>query len=327
MFQFIIKRILFLIPTLIIISIVSFIIIQLPPGNFLTTYIATQEISGHVASESEIATLEKRYGLDQSVYIQYFKWINNIFQGDLGYSFGWQQPVSKLIGERLGLTLIISLVSLFFSWAVAFPIGIYSAIKHNTWGDYLVTFVGFIGLSAPSFILALILMYLAYQYFGISVGGLFSPEYIRAAWSWGKFMDLLDHLWIPVILLGTSGAAALIRIMRNNLLDELEKPYVRTARVKGVNNIKLIIKYPVRMALIPFVSTAGWMLPNLISESMIIAVVISLPTTGPLLLRALQTQDMYLAGSIILLTAVLTVIGTLISDLCLVLVDPRIKFE
>jgi len=325
--RYILERILYAIPTLILISIVSFTIIQLPPGDFLTSYIAQLSQAGQTVDEATIATLTKRYGLDQPIYVQYFKWVWGMLHGDFGQSFEWNRPVNTLIWERLSLTVAISLCTLIFTWIVAFPIGLYSATRQYSAGDYFVSFLGFIGIAIPQFMLALILMWIAYSYFGQSVGGLFSPKYVEAAWSGAKIVDLLKHLWIPVIIIGMSGTAGLIRTFRANLLDELNKPYVTTARAKGVPERKLLYKYPVRIAMIPFISTVGWSLPNLISGETITSVVLSLPTTGPLLLRALQSQDMYLAGSFVTLLSVLTVIGTLISDILLAWIDPRIRYE
>jgi peptide/nickel transport system permease protein len=328
MLQFLIKRILYMIPTLIAISIVSFIVIQLPPGDYLDTLMATLASQGEQVSYEAIQALNERYGLDQPVYVQYFKWISGIItRGDFGASFTWNKPVHELIWDRLLLTLILSLSSLMFVWVVAFPIGIYSAVRQYSIGDYAATFLGFLGLATPNFLLALVLMYIAFKYFNQSVGGLFSPEYVDASWSWDKALDLFGHIWVPVVIIGTAGTASLIRIMRANLLDELSKPYVVTARAKGLPEWKLLFKYPVRIALNPFISTVGWVLPTLISGEAIISIVLSLPTTGPLLIRALLSQDMYLAGSFLLMLSVLTVIGTLISDLLLAWLDPRIRLE
>ncbi|MFW5985897.1 MAG: ABC transporter permease [Halanaerobiales bacterium] len=324
--NYIIKRVLGMIPTLIIISIITFILIQLPPGDLLTSRIEQLTRQGYAVNQEEIAALKARYGLDQPMYIQYLKWITRFIQGDMGYSFSEEEAVRTLIGERLGYTVVIALSSMLFTWIVALPIGIYSAVRQYSIGDYIATVIGFLGLATPNFMLALILMYAGYKYFGFSIGGLFSPQYVNAPWSWPKFIDLLKHLWIPMVVVGTAGTAGMIRIMRANLLDELEKPYVITARAKGIKKMKLLIKYPVRIALNPFISTIGWMLPGLFSGSIITAVVLSLPTTGPLLLTSLLNQDMYLAGSFILILSVLTVIGTLISDILLALVDPRIKY-
>lgn len=320
------RRLFMMIPTLFAVSLVSFIIIQLPPGDFMTTYVATLSEEGETIDADVIARLEARYGLNQPVHVQYYKWITNILlRGDFGYSWDWERPVAGLIGQRLLLTFVISLSTLLFIWAVAFPIGIYSAVRQYSIGDYFFTFVSFLGRSIPSFLLALVLMWVAFSYFDQSVGGLFSPEYEEAPWSVGKVRDLLSHLWIPMVVLGIGGTAGLIRIMRANLLDELHKPYVVTARSKGLRESRLLLKYPVRAALNPFVSTLGWELPRLVSGSSIIAIVLNLPTTGPLLLKALRAQDMYLAGSFIFVLSTLTVIGTLISDLLLAWLDPRIQ--
>lgn len=327
MLHFLIKRLIIIIPVLIIISIISFIIIQLPPGDYLTTYIIELSEMGDRVSMSEVEYLREYYGLNQPIYIQYFKWVGGILKGDLGYSFEWGKPVSNIIGERIGLTLIVSLFSLLFTWIVAFPIGFFSAIKQYSIWDYIFTFVGFIGLATPNFLLALVLMYIYFEYFGVSVSGLFSTEFIRAPWSMAKFIDMLKHIWIPMIVIGTAGTAGLIRILRNNLLDELQKPYVITARAKGVNELKLLFKYPVRIAINPFISTVGWLLPRIFSGATITAIVLNLPTIGPVLLRALMVQDMYLAGSIVLILASLTVVGTLLSDVLLAMVDPRIRYK
>jgi peptide/nickel transport system permease protein len=328
MFQFIIRRILYMIPTLFLISIVSFIIIQLPPGDYLTSLVATMASTGETVDRAALVALEQRYGLGQPVYVQYWKWISGIvLRGDFGQSFEWNQPVSALLWGRLALTFVLSLATLLFTWVVAFPIGIYSAVRQYSLGDYVTTVIGYVGLAIPNFLLALVMMYVSFKYFNQSVGGLFSPEYQDAPWSLAKVIDMLAHLWIPVVIIGTAGTAGLIRIMRANLLDELHKPYVVTARAKGLSEYKLLIKYPVRVALNPFVSTLGWTLPTLVSGAAIISIVLSLPTTGPLLLRALMSQDMYLAGSFILMLSTLTVVGTLISDVLLAWLDPRIRYE
>lgn len=327
MLGYILRRFVVMIPTIIVISIVSFILIKLPPGDFLTSYVASLEAGGESVDDATLVALEQRYGLNQPGYVQYWRWISGIvLRGDFGQSFALNAPVSQLIWGRLGLTFMLSFTTLIFTWAVAFPIGIYTAVKKYSLGDYVFTLLGFIGLAIPNFLLALILMYVAFKYFNQSVGGLFSPEYIDALWSWEKFWDLLKHLWVPIVIVGTSGTAGLIRVMRANLLDELSKPYVDTARAKGMSEWRLILKYPVRVALNPFVSTVGWTLPLLISGSAIVAIVLNLPTSGPLLLRALLTQDMFLAGSFILMLAILTIIGTLVSDVLLALLDPRIRY-
>ena len=328
MFQFILRRLMYMIPTLIAISIVSFVIIQLPPGDYLTSMVAGLRDQGVEVDAAQLAALKERYGLGQPIYVQYYKWMSGILlRGDFGQSFEWRRPVSGLIWQRLGLTVLISLSTLLFVWAIAFPIGIYSAVKQYSIGDYIATFFGFIGLATPNFLFALVLMYIGFQVFGQNVGGLFSPEFVDAAWSWAKVKDLMQHLWVPMVVLGASGTAGLIRVMRANLLDELGKLYVVAARAKGLPEWKLILKYPVRVALNPFVSGLGWLLPQLVSGSTIVAIVLSLPTTGPLLLRALMAQDMYLAGSFLLMLSVLTVIGTLISDILLAWLDPRIRYQ
>lgn len=329
MLAYVVKRVLFMFPTLFAISIVSFIIIQLPPGDYFSILASRMMEEGDaVANQEALRRLGERYGLNEPIHVQYWKWISQIIlHGDFGQSFEYNRPVSILLWDRLGLTFALSFVTLIFIWVVSFPIGIYSAVRKYSIGDYVATFVGFIGLAIPNFLMALVFMYVAFAYFGQSVGGLYSPEFTDAPWSWAKFLDLMSHLWIPVIVLGTSGTAALIRIMRANMLDEIYRPYVITARAKGMSEWRLLFKYPVRVALNPFVSTVGWVLPELVSGATITAIVLSLPTTGPLLLRSLVAQDMYLAGSIILMLSVLTVIGTLISDILLAWLDPRIRYE
>ncbi|MGV3650265.1 MAG: ABC transporter permease [Devosia sp.] len=325
---YILRRLLYMIPTVIIISMISFLIIQLPPGDYLTSLIAQLASSGESMEGAQVMALRERYGLDQPIWVQYWKWISNIvLHGDFGMSFEWNRPVSTMIWERLGLTFLVSFITLLFVWIIALPIGIYSAVRQYSLGDYVFTLFGFVGLAVPNFLLALLLMYLSFSVFGQSVGGLFSPDYVDAPWSWAKVVDLIAHLWIPVIVIGTSSMAALIRVMRANLLDELYKPYVVTGRAKGLPEWRLILAYPVRVALNPFISTIGWILPSLVSGAVIVSVVLSLPTTGPMLLQSLLSQDMYLAGSIILLLSVLTVVGTLISDILLALLDPRVRYQ
>lgn len=326
--RFILKRILWMIPFLIAVSMVAFLLIQAPPGDYLTTYIAKLAESNEVLDQASIDNLRERFGLDQPIYVQYWKWISNIvFHGDFGMSFEWRQPVGDLIWERMGLTLLLSMATLLFTWAVAFPIGVYSAVRKYSIGDYIATTLGFLGLATPNFLLALILMYIGVVYFGGDVGGLFSDQFKNAPWSWARVLDLMTHLWLPVLVLGTGATASLIRIMRANLLDELNRPYVDTARAKGLSEFRLIMKYPVRVALNPFVSTIGWVLPNLVSGAVVTAIVLSLPTAGPLMLQALMSQDMFLAGAFVLLLSSLTVIGMLISDILLVLLDPRVRYE
>jgi peptide/nickel transport system permease protein len=324
---YILRRMLWAVPFLFAASLIAFALISAPPGDYLTTFAATLAQSGDIVDQARLDALRERYGLDQSFFVQYLHWISGVLRGDFGISFEWQQPVSQLIWERMALSITLAFSTLLFTWAVAFPIGIYSAVKKYSIGDYVVTAVGFFGLATPNFLVALVLMYVAVVYFGADVSGLFSEAYKQAPWSWAKVGDLLSHLWIPVIILGMSSAASLIRIMRANLLDELHKPYVTTARAKGLSEFRLIIKYPVRLALNPFVSTIGWAFPHLISGAVITAFVLSLPTSGPLLLQALLAQDMYLAGAFILLLCCLSIIGMLVSDILLALVDPRIRFR
>ena len=327
MTTYIIRRVLIMIPTLFLISVISFTIIQLPPGDYLTTYIANLAQTGETVDEARIESLRARYGLDKPLYQQYVLWIWKILRhGDFGQSFSLNKPVKELIWERLALTIVISLLAICVTWILAIPIGIYSATHQYKISDYIFTFFAFIGMATPGFLLALVVMNIAYTQFGISVGGLFSNEYIDAPWSWGKVVDLLQHVWIPVAVLAVAGTGGMVRTMRANLLDQLEMPYVVTARAKGLSEWRLLLKYPVRIAINPIVSTIGWMLPMLVSGSTIVAMVLSLPTTGPLMLNALMEQDMYLAGSFILMLSTLTVIGTLISDLLLAWVDPRIRF-
>lgn len=327
MVSFIAHRLVHMVLTVAAISVMTFIIIQLPPGDFVTAMVSELNLQGTTIDPGAMAAMRARYGLDDPVYVQYWKWISNIIlHGDFGYSLEWRRPVADLLWNRLGLTFVLAFVTLLFIWAVSFPIGVYTAVRRRTVGDYLATFVGVIGLAIPNFLFALVLMYVAFRYFGQGIGGLFSPEFEDAPWSWGKVADLASHLVIPTIVLGTGGTAALIRILRANLIDELGKPYVTTARAYGLTERRLLLKYPVRIALNPFVSTVGWILPTLVSGATITAVVLNLPMTGPLLLRALIAQDMYLAGSFIMMLSVLTVIGTLLSDLLLAWLDPRIRY-
>ena len=328
MFRFILWRMVWMLPFLLAISFISFVLIQLPPGDYVTTYIATLAASNEIVDQNTAADLRSRFGLDQPMIVQYWKWITNILlYGDFGLSFEWQQPVSELIWERMSLTLVLTFSTLLLTWGIALPIGMFSAVKKYSIGDYVVTFFSFLGLAVPSFLLALVLMYFAAVEFGQSVGGLFSEQYQNAPWNFDKFIDFLQHLWIPVVILGVSGTASLRRVMRANMLDELNRPYVTTARAKGLSEFTLLVKYPMRLALNPFISTIAWLLPNLVSGSIIVAIVMSLPTAGPLLLQSLMSQDMYLAGAFILLICALTVVGSLISDILLALVDPRIRLE
>ena len=326
MLQYIARRLLYMIPTLLIISVIAFAIIELPPGDYLTAYMANLAQTGTQASEDAIAALKRQYGLDKPVYLRYVHWIWRLLHGDMGMSFEWNRPVAELIWERLILTFVVSLFTTLFIWAVAFPIGIYSAVRQYSVGDYIFTGLSFIGLGIPNFLLALVLLWFAFSRWGVALTGLFSPEYMDAPWSMAKVLDMMKRIWIPVIILGTSGTAGLIRTMRANLLDELRKPYVITARAKGLPEMRLLFKYPVRIAINPFISTVGWTLPGLVSGATIVSVVLSLPLNGPLLLNALLNQDMYLAGSFIMLLSSLTVVGTLISDILLAWVDPRIRY-
>ncbi len=325
--KYVLRRLLGMIPTLAIISVLVFIVIQLPEGDIVTSTLDQLASAGVDMSDERVQSLRAQYNLDQPLPLQYLGWIGNFLTGDMGFSYLYARPVNELVWERLGYTLIITVCALIFTWALALPIGIYSAVKQYSVPDYLFTTVGLIGLATPNFLIALILMYLGYTWFGVSFGGLFSPEYLNAPWSWARFLDLLSHLWIPVVVIGTSGMAITMRLMRANLLDELKKPYVTTARAKGVPSLKLLLKYPVRIAINPFISTIGFLLPALLSGEAIVAVVLNLPTTGPLLVQSLISQDMYLAGSLIMLLSVLTVVGMLLSDLLLAWVDPRIRYE
>ncbi len=305
----------------------SFVIIELPPGDYVTSYIAAMQASGSPVSEEEARNLRLQYGLDQPVYVQYFKWMEQIVQGNFGLSMSYRRPVTEVIGDRLLLTVVVSLAAVFFTWIVALPIGIYSAVRQYSAGDYLFTFIGFIGLAVPNFLLALVIMYFGFTLFNANVGGLFSPDYQQAPWSLARAWDLISHLPLPTLILGLAGTAGLIRIMRANLLDELRKPYVITARAKGLSEARLTVKYPVRVALNPFASTIGYLFPYIVSGSIIVSLVLSLPTVGPLLLTSLLAQDMFLAGTIVLMLGCLTVIGTLLSDFLLMWIDPRIRME
>ena len=327
MLPYLTRRVFMAAGTLLALSVVSFAFIQLPPGDFVTAYVQELEGMGDVVSADEEEQLRDMFGLNQPFLVQYFKWMRRMAGGDFGFSMEYRRPVGEVIGDRLWLTVVVASAAVVFVWVVALPIGIFSANRQYSFADYLFTFLGFIGLAIPNFLLALVLMYFAFRYFNVNVTGLFSPEYVNAPWSLAKVVDLLGHLWVPALVLGTAGTATLIRIMRANLLDELRKPYVVSARARGMKESRLIVKYPVRVALNPFASTIGYILPFIVSGSIIVSVVLSLPTVGPLLLRALLAQDMFLAGAIILLIGAMTVAGTLISDILLMLIDPRIRFE
>lgn len=327
MLRFILQRLLLLPILLIVFSIVVFLLVQAPPGDFLTSYLATLASSGSSVDQAQVDALTRQFGLDQPLHIQYIRWMESLLRGDLGLSLEYQRPNTELIGERLFLTVLLALFAFILTWVVAIPAGIYSATHQHSWLDYLFTVLNYIGVATPNFMLALILMWVAFSNFGISVTGLFSREYEQAPWSLERFIDLLQHIWLPMIVLGVAGTARLTRIMRANLLDELNKPYVVSARAKGLSEWTLVWKYPVRLAINPLISTIGWYLPQLFSGSLIVATVMNLPNIGPLLLRALTQQDMYLAGSILLIYCFLTIVGTLISDILLALVDPRIRME
>jgi peptide/nickel transport system permease protein len=309
------------------ISVLSFAIIQLPPGDYVTSYIAQMASMGSVVSDEEAQNLRIQYGLGQPIYVQYFKWMKLVVQGNFGMSMEWRRPVTEVIGDRLWLTVVVSVAALLLTWVLALPIGIYSAVRQYSVGDYFATFIGFIGLAVPNFLLALVILYFGFILFNANIGGLFTPELQDAPWSGAKVWDLLKHLPVPAVILGLAGTAQQIRIMRANLLDELRKPYVVTARSKGLPESTVVLKYPVRVALNPFASTIGYTLPYIVSGSIIVSIVLGLPTVGPLLLKALIAQDMFLAGTIVLLLGVMTVIGTLISDVLLVWIDPRIRIE
>ena len=325
MVAYIVRRLVLAVMTVWAISVLSFLIIHLPPGDYVTSYIASMSASGSAVSADEAQALREQLGLDKPIHVQYAKWMGLIMQGNFGMAMEWGRPVSDVIGDRLTLTMIISLAAIAFTWGLALPIGIYSAVKPYSIADYAFTLIGFIGLAIPGFLLALVVMYIGFAYFGANVGGLFSPDFVEAPWSLAKLWDLTKHLPIPAIVLGVAGTAQLIRIMRSNLLDELRKPYVMTARARGLSEYRTIMRYPVRVALNPFISTIGYLLPYVVSGSIIVSLVLSLPTVGPLLLKALIAQDMFLAGTIILLLGVMTVVGTFLSDLLLMWVDPRIR--
>jgi len=327
MLNYILRRILTMIPTLLVISLLVFVIIQLPPGDYLESHIAELQSQGESVDEQKIAFLREQYGLDLPFHEQYFWWLVGMLQGDFGYSFEYNLPVSEVVGDRLFLTVAISVVTIIFTWMIAFPIGIYSATHQYSWGDYGLSLLGFLGLATPNFLLALVMLYFANVHFGTSIGGLMAPEYIGAPWSIDKLVSVLEHLWIPVVVIGTSGTAGMIRRLRANLLDELQKQYVVTGRAKGLPPGKLLRKYPLRVSLNFFVADIGNLLPTVISGAEIVAVVMSLPTTGPILLASLQSQDMYLAGSFLMFLAVLTVFGVLVSDIALALLDPRIRLQ
>jgi len=327
MLRYILGRILIMIPTLLVISALVFLIIELPPGDYIESYIAELKAQGESVDLSQIEFLRKEYGFDQPPVGRYFHWLWGLLHGDFGYSFEYRMPVREVVGDRMFLTILVSFTTIIFTWLVAFPIGLYSATHQYSWGDYGLTFIGLLGLAIPNFLLALVLIYFSNLYFGTSIGHLMDVKYFNEPMSWAKAKSILEHIWIPVIVIGTSGTAAMIRRLRANLLDELQKQYVVTARAKGVPPLKALLKYPLRMALNFFIADIGSTLPTLISGAEIVAVVLSLETTGPVLIAALQSQDMYLAGSFLIFLATLTVIGVLISDIALAFLDPRIRLQ
>ncbi|WP_176086721.1 ABC transporter permease [Martelella sp. HB161492] len=327
MTQFLLRRLLWAIPTLIVVSFISFIIIQLPPGDYVTAYAAELRNGGEYITAAQEDLIRTQLGLNDPILVQYFRWIGNILlHGDFGQSFHWNAPVSDLIWNRLALTLLLSSLSLVFTWIIAIPIGVYSAQRQYSLLDYVFTVFGFLGKGIPDFLLALILMWIGFAWFNLDVGGLISPSFQGTPFSMAKVVNILSHVWIPIVVLATGGAAGLIRVMRANMLDELGKPYVETAYAQGLSERQVVWGYPVRVALNPFISTVGWALPALFSGDIITAVVLNLPTTGPLMLQALKMQDMYLAGAFILILSVFTVIGTLLSDILLAWSDPRIRY-
>jgi peptide/nickel transport system permease protein len=327
MLGFFVRRIMVMIPTLLAISAITFVIIQLPPGDYLTTLVTELESRGEAIDQSRLQFLRETYGLDKPMIEQYFVWLGGMLTGDYGYSFEYNRPVADVVGDRMLLTIVVSFATIVFIWVVSFPIGIYSATHQYSLGDYGLTFLGFLGLATPNFLLALVLLYFANVMFGTSIGGLMDPVYMDAPWSWGKMVSVLEHLWIPVIVIGTSGTAGMIRRLRANLLDELHKQYVVTARAKGLAPVKVLWKYPLRMAINPFISDIGNLLPQIVSGAAVVSIVLSLPTTGPMLLDALRSQDMYLAGSFLMFLALLTVVGVFLSDVALAMLDPRIRLE
>ncbi len=327
MLTYIVHRFFIMIPTLLAISLIIFVIIQLPPGDYFESYIAELQSQGESVDVEKIEALRRQYGFDRPVMEQYVFWVWGMLHGDFGYSFEFRLPVSEVVGDRLYLTALVSLMTIVFTWIVSFPIGLYSAVRQYSWGDYTLTFLGFIGLATPNFLLALVLLYIANVFFGTSVGGLMDARFIDQPWTWPKVVSVLEHIWIPVIVIGTSGTAGMIRRLRANLLDELEKQYVVTGRAKGLAPLKLLLKYPFRLSLNFFIADIGSLLPSIISGAAVVEIILSLPTTGPMLLGALRSQDMYLAGSFLMFLASLTVVGVLVSDLALAVLDPRIRLQ
>jgi len=325
MIRYIVIRTLTMIPTLFLISVLVFVIIELPPGDYFESYVSELRALGEEADIAEIEVLRERYGFDQPQIVRYLRWAGGMLTGDFGYSFEYRLPVNEVVGDRLWLTILLSTLTILFTWALAFPIGIYSATHQYSWGDYGLTLLGMLGIAVPNFMLALVLMYFANSWFGVSIGNMMDRQYLNEPLSWEKFTSILSHIWIPVFIIGTAGTAGMVRRLRANLLDELQKQYVVTARAKGLHPNKVLRKYPLRMALNFFISDIGSILPSMISGAEVTAIVLSLETTGPMLIRALQSQDMYLAGSFLMFLAFLTVIGVLVSDIALAILDPRIR--
>lgn len=327
MTQFVIRRLLLLVPFMFLISVVAFVIIQLPPGDFVDTYISNLEAQGGTVNAAQIATLRARYGLDQPMLNQYFLWMSNLLRGDFGNSFLFDKPVSAVLAERVPRTIALALVAMIVTWIIAIPVGIYSALRKYSFGDHLATFFSFVGVAVPPFLLALVSMYVIFDNTGFLITGLYSPEFRSEPWSLAKAADLLKNTWLPIAVLAVTGAAGTIRVLRSSLLDELKKLYVTTARAKGLPEHKVILKYPVRIAINPLISTIGWMLPAMVGGEVVVSKVLNLPTTGPVLLESILAQDMYLTGAIVLILSALTIIGTLLSDILLAAIDPRIRYQ
>ncbi|SRR5258706_9753276 len=327
MLLYIVRRTLMMIPTLLLISALVFTIMELPPGDYFETYMAELQAQGEGVDKAKVEFLKKEYGFDKTPIERYFAWLGGLVTGDFGYSFEYQMPVSEVVGDRLFLTVAVSFATILLTWLIAFPIGIYSATHQYSWSDYGLTFLGLVGIAVPNFLFALVMMYFANVLFGTSIGHLMAPEFIGQPMTWAKVKSIIEHMWIPVIVIGLAGTASMIRKIRANLLDELQKQYVVTAKAKGLHPFKALIKYPFRSSLNFFIGGIGHVLPEIVSGAEIVAIVLSLETTGPLLIKALQSQDMYLAGSFLMFLALLTVIGVLISDIALAFLDPRIRLQ
>lgn len=327
MARFVLRRLLILIPFLFLISVVSFAVIQLPPGNFVDTYVHNLELQGGSVNAGQRASIEAQYGLDKPIYVQYGIWVGHIAHGDFGNSFLYDRPVVDILKERVPRTVGIALAAMLLTWLIAVPIGIYSALRQYSIWDHLFTFISFVGLAVPGFLLALVLMYVVYEKTGWLVTGMFSPEYRAAPWSVAKFVDMMKNLWLPLLVLAATSAAGVVRVLRASLLDEIKKQYVTTARSKGMPEWKLVMRYPVRIAINPLISTIGWMLPAMVGGEVVVSKVLNIPTTGPVLLESILSQDMYLTGALVMILSALTVVGTLASDVLLAVLDPRIRYE